>query len=272
MSVSNRRWLIALDLDGTLFGDDLVISPRVRRTITAAQAAGHLVTLATGRSFTATQPFAADLNLTDPLITFQGAVVRTAAEIIWQRTLPLEVARRVIRFAEERGFPTHVYLPEGVFAAARTPETSVYEAMHPGVTIQFVGSLSAFLTVDPIKFLMILDPARTEAVREELATHLGSTAAVVRSHSLFVEVTHPEVNKGQALLALARRAAIPRDRILAVGDHHNDLPLIRAAGIGVAMGNAAPVLKEAADWVAPALHDDGAAVAIERFVLGAPGG
>ncbi|HBY96234.1 MAG TPA: Cof-type HAD-IIB family hydrolase [Chloroflexi bacterium] len=268
MSGANGRWLIALDLDGTLFGDDLVIAPRVRRAIAAAQAAGHLVTLATGRSFATTQPIAADLGLSDPLITYQGAVVRTPGEIIWQRTLTLEVARRALHFSEARALPTHVYLPEGVFAARRTPETSVYEAMHPGVRIQFVGSLSAFLTVGPIKLLLILDPARTDAVLRELTSHLGSSAAVVRSHSLFVEVTHPTVSKGQALLALAARAGIPRQRTLGIGDNHNDLPLIAAAGVGVAMGNATATLKALADWVAPSVQEDGAAVAIERFILG----
>lgn len=269
MNKTSTPWLIALDLDGTLFGDDLVILPRVREAITRAQAAGHLVTLATGRSFVATHPVAVDLGLTAPLITYQGAVIRTERELIWQQSLPYEVAREVLDFAETRGLSAHVYLPDGIFAAERTPETSYYEALHPTVTIQFVGRLTEFLSGDAIKVLLNLNPEDTDRVLRELTDRIGPRGAVVRSHPNFVEVTHPAVNKGRALLALAEHAGIAREHTLGIGDNLNDLPLIDAAAVGVAMGNAAPAVKAIADWVAPPVSEGGVAVAIERFILNA---
>lgn len=267
MSSHASRWLIALDLDGTLFQDDLVISPRIVATVAVAHALGHYVTLATGRSFAMVRPVAKQLGLDGAMITYQGAVVRSEQELAWQQTLPIAVAREVIRYAEERGLALHVYVGDGVFTMARTAETGFYEAMHPGERLEFVGPLGAFLTAEPIKLLFNLDPLRSEAVAVELAERLGTSASVVRSHSHYVEVTHREVNKGRALLALADRAAIPRAQTLAVGDNLNDLSMLQAASIGVAMGNAVPALKLVADWVAPSVREDGAAVAIERFIL-----
>jgi hypothetical protein len=90
---------------------------------------------------------------------------------------------------------------------------------------------------------------------------------------MFVEVNPLGADKGSALKMLAADLGIPRERVMAIGDQGNDATMIEWAGLGVAMGNANEVTQAVADWIAPHIDEDGAAVAIERFVLdGAPPG
>lgn len=261
------RWLVATDLDGTLFDLSLQISPRVRRALAGAQAAGHAVTVATGRMYRATVPVAQELAVDQPLICYQGAMVRQGERIISHHTLPLAIARETVRFASERGIHLNVYIDDRLFVAEHTPEAEYYRAYSPSVQIEPVGDLLAFLEREPTKVVLIMDEASSEGVLQQATERWGEVAQVVRSHPRFVELTEPSVSKGRALLELASALGIPRERTLAVGDNLNDVSMIEAAGIGVAMGNAMPALKERADWVAPTLADDGLAAAIERFIL-----
>jgi hypothetical protein len=266
MSASDR-WLIACDLDGTLFDHSLRISSRVRATLAAAQQAGHAVTLATGRMYRATLPFATELAIDQPLICYQGALVRRGDDEIFHLTLPLSITRDAVSFALEHGIHLNAYVDDRLFTAQRTPEAEFYVSLNPAVELELVGDLQSFLTHEPTKLVFIRDEAATERLLPIAVERWGEQAQVVRSHARFVELTHRDASKGSALLHLAKALEIPRERTLAIGDNLNDLSMLREAGVGVAMGNALPTLKIAADWVAPPLSEDGVAAAIERFVL-----
>jgi hydroxymethylpyrimidine pyrophosphatase-like HAD family hydrolase len=90
---------------------------------------------------------------------------------------------------------------------------------------------------------------------------------IVPSHPYMVEGLPAGVDKGQGLAWLADYCGIPQTAVLAVGDNDNDVPMILWAGVGVAMGNASPAARAAADWVAPPVAEDGAAAALEKFVF-----
>ena len=91
--------------------------------------------------------------------------------------------------------------------------------------------------------------------------------SITRTHDWLVEATAPGVDKGSALLRLCALLGIDPARVLAIGDSDNDIPMLAAAGFGVAMGNASLGVKAVADWVAPTIDEDGAAVALERLIL-----
>jgi hydroxymethylpyrimidine pyrophosphatase-like HAD family hydrolase len=90
---------------------------------------------------------------------------------------------------------------------------------------------------------------------------------IVRSHGLFIEANPLGVDKGNGLAWVADYLGVPQSQVMAVGDQDNDVPMVAWAGLGVAMGNGSLACKAAADWVAPPFEEDGAAAAIERFVL-----
>jgi Cof subfamily protein (haloacid dehalogenase superfamily) len=260
--------LLALDLDGTLIGDNETFSPRVRRAVAAAQARGARVTIATGRSPVSTRPFARDLGIVEPLICYQGGqIVQPDGQVLHRVALRRDLAAQVLALAQERGWHVVLYVDGLVYATELRFPIKFYEAMiNPGT--QLVSDLSLLLDRDPDKVLLVVDePAQAEPIYAELQRRFCDRMEIVRSHALFVEANPPGVDKGAGLAWLADHLAVPQAQVMAVGDQDNDAPMVAWAGLGVAMGNASSACKAAADWTAPPLSEDGAAVAIERFVL-----
>ncbi len=260
--------LIAFDLDGTLMEDGRPFSPRVRRAVAEARACGAHVTVATGRSYASTRPFAQDLEITEPLICYQGGlIVQPAGQILHRIALQRHLAARVLALAEERAWHVVLYLDGQVYVREWRHPDAFYTAMiNPGA--QHVTDWRALLDRDPDKVLLIADnPEQADVMYTEMQYQFCGLTQVMRSHALFVEANPLEVDKGAGLAWLANYLSVPRARVMAVGDHDNDAPMLAWAGLGVAMGNASPACKAAADWIAPTVSQDGVAAAIERFVL-----
>jgi hydroxymethylpyrimidine pyrophosphatase-like HAD family hydrolase len=129
-----------------------------------------------------------------------------------------------------------------------------------------VPDLRPLLDRDPDKVLIIVQENGDE-ILAMLRERFDGQAEIVRSHDLFIEVNPLGVDKGAGLAWLAGRLGVPQSHVMAVGDQDNDAPMVAWAGWGVAMGGGSPACKAAADWIAPPLAEDGAAVAIEQFVL-----
>ncbi len=115
--------------------------------------------------------------------------------------------------------------------------------------------------------MLMVDPAESEQALHTWQTCVGAEATVVRSSARLVELHARQADKGSALAKLSARLGIAREQVMAIGDQDNDEPMLAWAGLGVAMGNASPRARTAADWVAPPIDEDGAAVAIEQFAL-----
>lgn len=265
--------LVALDLDGTLFGDDLVIRPAVRAAIAAVLARGVRVTLATGRMFRSTLPYAEALGITTPLICYQGAQIRDPADgaILFERPLAHDLALAIIAVLNEQGLYPNLYLNDNLYVAEVNPGTAFYAKLNGGIRIHPVGDLGAFLRAsggNPTKLSVVLGtPLRAEAVVALLGARFGDQVYATQSHPIFAEAVNPTCDKGVALAALADHLGIAQAETLAIGDGSNDVPLLRWAGVGVAMGQAPAAVRAAADYVAPALADDGVAAALHRFIL-----
>lgn len=264
--------LVALDLDNTLVGPSMVIAPRVRAALAAAVARGVVVTIATGRGPEPTVPFARDLGLHAPLICFQGGLVYDyeTRRVLHEQRLDPAVIPIIVRLAEAHGWnlqfetPTMAYLP--------------LESNHPPALMELMRvaawtrvALPAGLPEVPHKFILAVhDPAERDTLAAELAQRLtenGLHLSVVPSHPILVEGTPPGLDKGTGLAWLADYLHIPQAAVMAVGDNDNDVPMLRWAGVGVALDNASPAARAAADWIAPSVADDGAAVALETYGL-----
>lgn len=260
--------LLALDLDGTLFGDDGVIRPRVRQAVAAAIRRGVTVTLATGRAFDVAARYARDLGIEAPLICYQGAVIQdmVSGQALFAERLPAEVLPEVVALAEARGWDLHLQRDSRVFVRTRRQDEQFYWLLF-GLPVVEVPDLRLALDPPPIKFVITCAPGETEAIAAELSAHFASHLTIVRSHTILVEGVAAGVNKGRALAKLAELLGVPRSAVMAIGDQDNDVPMITWAGLGVAMGDATPAARAVARWLAPPLAEDGAAVAIERFIL-----
>jgi Cof subfamily protein (haloacid dehalogenase superfamily) len=263
--------LLALDIDGTIVGPDLQISGAVSQAIAAAQARGVRVTLATGRMFGATQPFAQQLGITDPLICYQGGMIRNpiSGEIYEHTLMSGELAAEAIELLQAAGIFTIAYIDERLCVAERRPELDTYLRWHPeGAEVVVAPDLAGLVAATPpTKLLFSAEPEVVEREMLRMAAHFGERLAVIRSHAIFGELTALGISKGAALKRLAGRLGIAREQVMAIGDHENDLPMIAWAGLGLAMGNAIPAVREAADAIIPPVEQAGVAWAIERYLL-----
>jgi Cof subfamily protein (haloacid dehalogenase superfamily) len=261
--------LAVFDLDGTLMGTDQKIRPRVAQAVAQAQAQGVILTLATGRMFTATERFARELNVTAPLICYQGGWIQALGGPVLRRiTLPTTLAREAIELGTAKGWHILLYTEGQLFVEEFLHPVAFYDALlGSGVTVGEPWDSILAIHDGADKVLYVAEPEQIPAMAEMLQERFMGMAEIVRSHARFIEVVPLGVDKGAAVAWLAQHFNIPREEVLAAGDQENDIAMIEWAGVGVAMGNATPPVQKVADWIAPPVTEDGAAVLLERFVL-----
>ena len=272
--------LIALDLDGTLIGEDLILGPRTKDAIRAAREQGVAVSIVTGRMTTSARPFARELGLVDPIVAYQGALVRALpppsadprlGRILAHHPLAADAAREVLVWAKSVGLEPHVNHLERFVIQADDPRAEDYSSWL-GARANVVADLHAWLRHPISKIIAVASV--TEPVPESILTdgrkRFAGRAEVTISHPRFLEFLAPGVSKLVGVRHLARRARVPLGRVLAIGDQFNDLEMIAGVGHGAAMPTAPDPVRAAARYVAPPVAEEGAAQLIEQLVLASP--
>ena len=260
--------MIAIDLDGTLFTDELTISPNTVTAIQRAIRMGTVVTIATGRMFSSAKLIAEQLGIHAPLITYQGAMIRVAgeAEALYERPVSPDIAEKLINIAREKNIHLQVYQDDILYGAAETDKLSTYaQAVQVPYTVE--PDLIRLAKKGFTKLLFIDEPEILDPLQQELQLLFGESAYIAKSKKTYLEVTHPEANKGSALLFLANKLGIDRSEIIGIGDNHNDSELLKAAGFGIAIGNAVQELKELDDYTSLSNNAECVVHAINKFIL-----
>ncbi len=269
--------LIALDIDGTLIGDDHVIPDRTLRAVRAAMDRDIAVSLVTGRMVSSALRFAQELGLTGPLVGYQGGLIRAMpspdtrrlGRLLVHTPLPAATARSIVTWTRERGLDPHVNHLERFILRADDPRADDYSKFM-GAHAELVPDLLEAIRRPVTKVLAVGEPPAPVQVAPLARAAFAGLADVTISHPRFLEFVAPGVSKGRAIRWLARRQRIPLGATLAIGDQWNDLEMIAEVGHGAAMPSAPPEVRAAARYVAPPLNDDGAAALIEQLVLAAP--
>lgn len=264
---------IVIDLDGTLLNSDHVMSERNRATIRRAIDAGKQVFLATGKTRASAASVIAALNLQTPGVYVQGLlIVNPDGTIRREQKMDPAVLRRVINTANQSGFSVIAYNGDRLMMQTLDKNAELIASFGEPKP-EAVGPLVNLLDTTPIHKLVLVGDShrRVKALRWQLDQQVGgqvhmTTAKVLTS----VEVLPKGVSKGSSVKLLMRDLGIKLANMMAIGDGENDLEMIKAAGLGVAMGNADDLLKAAAHEVVSSNDDDGVAEAIERFVIGPP--
>lgn len=262
--------LIAMDLDDTLLRNDLTISPRVLEAIRLAREKGVITTIATGRTSVSMRKYADQLQIDVPVIAFHGALIQQllSGEVIFRKVIPSNLASTIVSGLLQENYHIQLYLRDRVLAQEENRWSGDY-ARTASVLIEKVDLLEV-LAAEQLgieKILIIDQEQKLDALAPGLRSRYGDKVHVTKSKPHFLEMTDISVNKGVALEALANRLGIKREEVMAIGDSFNDLEMICYAGLGVAMGNARPEVKEAADFITRSNEEDGVAEAIERYVL-----
>lgn len=260
--------LVAMDMDGTLLNEKLEISPRTKEAIKKAREEGVVVTLATGRMYQSVLPFAQELDLAIPLITYNGALVRDSAtgETYYHEPVALEYAKEILAIAESRNLHINLYLDDNLYVKEINRRVEFY-ANIANVKAYAVGSLVDFLQDSPTKILSIGEPEELKGLAGEIQEKMEGKVAVTTSNPRFLEIISPLVSKGQALKELAQKLGIKQEEVVAFGDNYNDLSMIEYAGLGVAMSNGPLEVQKKANLVALSNEEEGVADILERYVL-----
>lgn len=267
--------LLVLDIDGTIAGESNQISQPVKQAIEAAQAKGVQVALATGRMYCSALRFYHEIGSTLPLLAYQSAWIQNPATGKLHRhwAVSKQTAIRLLNHFEQPELRSllsvHFYINDQLYVRELTPETHLY-AERTGVEAIPVGDLRQALKDEPTKVLALSDDS---AIIDQLLSdvrqqYTPAELYLTKSVATFFEATNPLVNKGTGVRYLAEELlGLQPANVMTIGDNFNDLEMLEYAGVGVAMGNAPAAVKAVAQWVAPSVEQDGAAAAIEAWVL-----
>lgn len=269
--------MIGLDLDGTLLTRDKRVSEQNRLALEEAHRTGAVIVPVTGRPLSGIPRQVADLPFIRYLITSNGAVItdREKGCAIRERCMSKETAASVLRIAEGEAVIREYFAGGAGFHDARTREllwkkfagTPILQYLEQSRVLvdDLYGSLMK--REGAIENLSVMFASRKErdGAIEKLQKIKGIN--IILPMPTDIEVTSCEADKGDAMLALAAMLGLRREEIMAMGDGHNDLGLMKDAGLSVAMGNSNPEIIEAADYMTEDNEHDGVALAIRRFVL-----
>jgi Cof subfamily protein (haloacid dehalogenase superfamily) len=261
--------LIAMDLDDTLLTDDLTVSEATRHAMTKAIAKGAHLTIATGRMFDSAQKIARQVGLNVPIITYQGSLIKNLMdeEVLYERSVPVDVANQLYEYCLAHGLHLQSYIADKLYVSEENDKIRAY-AKQSNIPYTIQQDFKQVINHErQTKLLIIDEPARLDALLPELRELFGSKVHLTKSKPNYLEFMHPEGTKGHALRFLAAFYGIPMEETIAMGDAMNDHEMVAAAGLGVAMANAVPALKEIADFVTLSNNDDGVKHVLEKFVL-----
>ena len=261
--------MIATDLDGTLLNPENRISEENKAALREAAEKNICVAIATGRMHLSALPYAKEIGVTAPIVSCNGALVKTAAgEELFASPIAPDVVREIFDCMKERGWYVQLYTDEGLFFCERDRRACAYEKL-AGIEGKAVGwdGLHA-LGTRVFKLLSISDRAEETAVRAaEISRMFEGKVRAVRSKEKYVDIMAEGVSKAASIERLAASLGIDMSEVLALGDSDNDCEMLAAAGIGVAMTTGTPAAREAADFLAENGAADGMARAVHAYVL-----
>lgn len=256
------------DVDGTLVTPEKILTPRAIAAVHALHKAGILFSVTSGRPPLGMAMLVEPLHLEMPLAAFNGgALVTPDMGVIAQRVVPQTL---VAPIAELMGaFKLDVWIYRGTDWFVPDPDGS--HVKREAATVQFQPKVMRDidrLTDDVLKIVGVSDD-RDAVARAAAEAHdrFGEHVAASASQPYYLDVTHPDANKGAVAKYLAARYRLAGDEIATIGDMPNDVLMFAHSGLSIAMGNADPQVKRAARRITADNNHDGFAEAVERFVL-----
>ena len=268
--------LICMDLDGTaLSADRKTFSPRLIAALDAAHAKGIAIAPVTGRQYGLLPPAITGHPIWENLVVTcnGGQIYRLGTgECLLSRNIGENALRELLAISERFRVPLEISVDGKLHLTQES-----YDAQLPHENLNFhVHTILAKsgVIVDSLEPLCTqpVEKAQIPWIPPEIGPQVeaalkGVAVSAVWASDTSMEITHPDANKGNGLAALCRLLDIPAENAMALGDSGNDESILRAAGLGVAMGNAPDFIKAAADVVTEPHDRDGAAIAIEKYCL-----
>jgi 5-amino-6-(5-phospho-D-ribitylamino)uracil phosphatase len=271
---------MAIDIDGTLVNSRDELTVDTQQALDRASRAGIRVVLATGRRYSRTLPLVEPLGIDVPLITAGGALVKDPKDhfTLHKAVFDPPLLKQILRLIDQSGYDSllcgDTFADGFDFYLARTkvktPELQEYIELNPddgrirpNLTNEPPSDVFLVFTMGTKDQMLVLEQILHGALSGRITTHVLRSP---RYRGFLTEIASAGVSKWSAVKRLARSWEIEEAEICAVGDDVNDIPMIHAAGLGVAMGNALPEVKAVADRIAPT-HDENGLVQVVEWLL-----
>lgn len=265
--------LIALDIDDTLLTSQQKIAESTKLALTEALNKGIKVVLCSGRPLAGVDHYLDELGIDSDdqyVITYNGALVETASgKVLSRKTIDNPDYRRIVKFVEAHKMQYYVL----------DDDSNVYTSNHNinrFAVIQAWENGAGIFVREPDELADDFEIAKAAVVGEKdvldqyeqaIKDEFSDEYYVVRAGANFIEIMHPDVNKGKGLTTLAEILNLEPDEVMAFGDEKNDLPMFDFVGSAVAMGNGSDLAKEHANYVTDTNDNDGIAKALKKYVL-----
>ena len=256
------------DIDGTLMNYDSSYTQRMAQIIQKVQSKGIKLVLATGRMFMGAEFVAKKFNIKTPIICYQGAVVRTKDEILWQAPIENNIAKEIIEYLEKRNIHTHVYNNDILYVTDDNKKIMSEYCDNRGTTYVVLNSFDEIELNKVPKILGVIeDKNLMQEIKKDLSEKYNGVLTIVQSSPIYLEINDKNASKGNALNFLKSYWNLKDEEILASGDQDNDIELLKNAGIKVCVGNNSELLKKEAQYHCKSVNSDELVDLIERIVL-----
>lgn len=267
----NIRLVIA-DVDGTLVTQNKILTPRAIEAVQRLRQAGIAFSITSGRPPLGMQMLIAPLALTEPIAAFNGGVlVRPDLSVISQSFVPADTGARVIEAILRHGLDVWVYTDRDWLvrdaSAAHVAREQWTVKFAPTVVPDFAPHLDRVAKIVGISD----DLPAVAACEADVQRDSGNQVSAARSQPYYLDVTHPDANKGHVVTALSELLSIPPAQIATIGDMPNDVLMFRKSGLSIAMGNASADVQRQAQFVTASNEEEGFAKAMEKLIFGSRG-
>jgi hypothetical protein len=261
--------MVIADVDGTLVTQEKVLTERAANTVSHLRQAGIEFSITSGRPPRGMAMLIEPLKLSQPMAAFNGGVLiqPDLATVVDQKLLPPGVPENVIKAIEDHGLDVWLYTDTGWFVrdpgAPHVAREQWTVKFPPTVVKTFAGLLGRVAKIVGVGD----DYERVAKCEKDVQQAGGEHISAARSQPYYLDVTHPQANKGGVVLAMSKLLNIPAAEIATIGDMPNDVLMFEKSGVSIAMGNASREVQASATYVTSTNEDEGFAKAIEKFVL-----
>ena len=256
--------LVATDIDGTILIPEGEFTQGVKNCVTKLCEKGIKVVLVTGRMNAAAKIIADELNLNTPVVSYQGGLVTDGEKVLYERYLTEEQAEKILRWAKGVNIHINLYNDDILYSEKDCVEIQRYAGRQH---VPYVVKDFSEIKKTKVNKILAIDYNNSEKIDEleKKLPNIFPELYIVKSTPHFLEFSNKEASKYCAVKFLQNYWGVNEDETLTIGDQNNDIELLRAGGVKVAMGNATDELKSCADYITDAVNNDGFVKAIDKF-------